>query len=442
VDAPLALGNVKCLWDWVDVPEDTSGLSAKPALYVGRSINYDRGLTKPRGDNCHEFHGGKRDDTGTDHPVFPPQAGYDPKATLDEEIFPFKVEAATKRTWAALSLPWRKELLVNKTGVLFQPSRMAGDLYTLACYVAWEKDKDGNLVLDVEDELKDKTSLKAVTGKFEIWRKHEVVRYLKKKAFAHQIKMADVQTMYGRASVNLHKAYASIESMPAAGYNTTVANTVATFDVFGKSAVDSTVNQHATGDCGVTFRGYDNYKTVLRGALGMNNAQFNTWLAGSGAALNTADKYAGFCKNWAKTILTAVCASLMPAGKGLTICQFIHVHNMGGGLLGFAPAVSAPERQRAGLIVCDASDSYTGTQDSTEQTTAHELGHILYMPHAPDSVPAGAGPAPDMHDKDDHACLMSYVSSTKLSWCGLCTLRLRGWDKSDLDKDGTKNTHP
>jgi hypothetical protein len=361
---------------------------------------------------------------------------------LDDEVFPFKVEAATKRTWAALSSPWRKEVLAGKTGVFFQPSRMAGDVYTLACYVAWEKDKDGKLVLDIEDDIKDKTSLKAVTGKWHVWRRHNIVRYLKKKNFANDINMDEVRGIYAKGSVNLYKAYAATEFMDAAAYNTTVANKVTAMGVFTQAAVDPTVDQHASGDCTVTFRGFNDYKTSLRAALHKTVSQFNTWLAGPGAAINTEDKYKDFCKSWAMDIATAVCASLMPADFGLTICKFVHINSFGTSLLGYAPAVAAPERQRAALIVCDTPTSYNGTKDSTEQTSAHELGHILYLPHAPDSVPANGGPAPDMHDQDDHTCLMSYVSTAKLAWCGFCLLRLRGWDKTNLNKDGTQNTHP
>jgi hypothetical protein len=37
---------------------------------------------------------------------------------------------------------------------------------------------------------------------------------------------------------------------------------------------------------------------------------------------------------------------------------------------------------------------------------------------------------------------MSYNYNTAMELCGFCRLRLRGWDKSKLDPDGTRNKKP
>jgi hypothetical protein len=39
-------------------------------------------------------------------------------------------------------------------------------------------------------------------------------------------------------------------------------------------------------------------------------------------------------------------------------------------------------------------------------------------------------------------CLMSYNYAMAMELCGLCQLRLRGWDKSKLDPTGAPNKKP
>ena len=444
VDAPLALGNVRCLWDWEDVAEDTSALAAPPALFVGRSVNYDRLVSKPNGDNCHKSRGGKRTNDGASDPVFPPQAGYDPKPALDDAIFPFHVKAAPARKWAALSKPWRSGALAGKTGVLFRPSRMGGDAYIVHCYVAWEKDKDGKLVLDVEEAIKDKTPLRGTTGTFEMWRKHVISRYVKKKNFAMAIPVADVQAYYKKAFVELESGYAAVEVMAAGVYNKAVKDKLATMDMVAQSAVDPAVNQHATGDHGITFRSYDRFKKAHRKVNGWTKAQFNAWLAGAGAAYNSAAKYEKNCKTWGKILLLAAAGAYLPAADGVALCQCVGLHNIGGGggLNGTAAKWPGATRQKVGFITCATPNAYSGNANRLEQTTTHEIGHHLFMPHAPDGVGPNAGPTPTMHDKDDHNCTMTYNYVAERRWCGFCILRLRGWNKTPLDKDGSKNTHP
>ncbi len=443
-EAPLGLGNVKCLWDWEDVAESTSGMAGPPALFVLRSVNYDRGLTKPNGDNCHKDRGGKRSADGSSTPVFPSQSGYAPEAALRDAAFPFKVKPATTRTWAALSSPWRTGILAGKTGGLFRPSRMSGDVYKLGCYVAWEKDKDGKLVLDILEGIRDKTSLRALTGEFQIWRRHILSRYVKKKAFAMNIPVAKVQAYYQKAYVELEKDFGATETMAAGTYNTAVQGAVAGLNSVTRPMVDPAVNQHATGDCCVNFRSHNDYLNAVRAAKGWTVAQMNAWLAGPGAAVSTSAGYEDFCDSIGMRVLEAVCDTQLPGRDGVTLCQFIDVHNIGGGggLNGYAADLPSATRQRVAFITCATPSSYSGNANRLEQTTAHEIGHHLFMPHSPDGVPGTAGPAPDMHDKDDQNCTMSYNYVAERRWCGFCTLRLRGWDKNALDKDGTKNTHP
>lgn len=447
VEDPRALGGVRVLWDFEDVNENLDIHHSEPRAYVGQSVAFDVGTTKPPGDNCHKDRGGKRSANGTDSPIFPAKAGYAPKDTADDAAFPFAVEACDKRKWAALSKPWTKGEFKGKTGVVFQPSRMAGDAYKLFVYVAYELDKDRKPVIDVTDDIKEKSAVLAKTGTFEVWRKHHVPKYAKKKAFASTIDTAKVIEYYRKAHVEMEIKYASVSTMNKANYNSAIATEISGMDVFAQTALDSSVDQYDNGDHGVTFVDFNTYKTNLRAALGMTAPQFNTWLTtGGGQALNTNTKYQGFLKNWGKQLLIAACDQELPTDKdGVSLFHFIGVHNVGnqGALNGSAVDMPSGNAQRVGFLTCATPSAYgPHNKNSLEQTTTHEIGHHLFMPHAPDGVSAGAGPDPTSHDQDDHSCTMSYNFDFERRWCGFCILRLRGWDKSPLSADGSANRRP
>jgi hypothetical protein len=69
---------------------------------------------------------------------------------------------------------------------------------------------------------------------------------------------------------------------------------------------------------------------------------------------------------------------------------------------------------------------------------AHEIGHALFLAHAP-GQPPGEKPAlgvePLAHDRSD-VCLMSYAPNAK-HLCGLCLLKLAGCEYGKIRNDGT-----
>ena len=181
VVAPKALGNTRFLWDW------ESKLAGNPNGFAANAQDYYKDTTKPKGENCHKDHGGKRgDDTKF---VFPKQDGYaKPEDALTDGKFPFEVkpvETTDPRKWASFSKAWRKGKLAGKTGVNFQPSRMAGDMYKITVYAAHElKDATKKLRLNVDTDapLKIDAKLKAESGIFQVWRKVYLSRYVRKNA--------------------------------------------------------------------------------------------------------------------------------------------------------------------------------------------------------------------------------------------------------------------
>jgi hypothetical protein len=174
-----ALGNVKFLWDYEDVPKDPAGHEANPlgAQYLTLSYDYDKDLTHPKGTNCHKDRGGKRGDPAASVFPLPLQTGYPEQALpLQNGVFPFAVTACANRTWAAFSTAWRSQALESKTGVVFQPSRMAGDAYKVTVYLAYDPALDGT----ADAPLNCPVSVQKSTGVFEVWRKVQIVGFYRK----------------------------------------------------------------------------------------------------------------------------------------------------------------------------------------------------------------------------------------------------------------------
>ena len=77
--------------------------------------------------------------------MLPPSANWGP----DVVGFPFTVVKPAVRKWAAYSEPARAGGHAGKTGVIFRPSRIAGDAYEIRAYL----DLDGGL--DRENDFTD-----------------------------------------------------------------------------------------------------------------------------------------------------------------------------------------------------------------------------------------------------------------------------------------------
>lgn len=443
IDAPKALGNVRFLWDWEDVREGTGRHHAAAKTFLDASLDYDKQKTHPKGDNCHKDRGGKRG-PGAQH-VIEATPGHAPADSAAAGQFPFKVEHAPRRGWAAMSRAWGRGEFAGKTGVLFRPSRMAGDAYKVTVQVAWDRDGAGRHALDHRRDAPLRAAVKAETGSFEVWRTVNIARVIKKKAGVPVFDVAKVKGYYDKAFIRLRDVRDATSTMSAATYNAGIATAVAAKAWYIQAAVDPAVDQHAAGTYVIAFRQYPAYLTALRAAKGWTVAQLNTWLAAGGAPLNTAAKYHAQCSDWAMDLMIAATDQYVRAVKGVTFMMFQGLYNNedlpgGSGLNGMAADFPSANRNRCGFIACPTPASYGGNSNRLEQTTTHEVGHHLFMPHAPHGVSAGGGPSPGDHDTVWTNCTMSYNYTAERKFCGLCLLRLRGWDKTVLSNTAATNT--
>jgi hypothetical protein len=216
VDAPLGLGKVKFMWDWVDKAADpyTAIGDAGIQAWVDTSRNYKTAVTdeSPAGKNCHVDRGGKRG-LGA-KTCFPQQTGKLPAVALPvhdgtNQMFPFDVTPLNgggspfaTRKWAAYSHSWASGVLAGKTGVLFQPSRMGGDGYELHVYLAYDTDTDMETVTPGAI----RAGLHKNTGTFQIWRHLDIIKHWRMKTTSPVgtlLNLAAVKTKFEKYFIKL-----------------------------------------------------------------------------------------------------------------------------------------------------------------------------------------------------------------------------------------------
>lgn len=165
-------------------------------------------------------------------------------------------------------------------------------------------------------------------------------------------------------------------------------------------------------------------------------------------------------------IVTEACAHYLGAvSEGIVVLQFDALCNFAGGLQGAAVNLLTSTHSRCAFLSVAPRSSYGGDRnrtpqkdDTLEKTLAHEIGHHLFLPHSPYGSPLPwwdqkDHPVPTKddlqeksdedkrHDHSDPLCMMTY-NRADLHFCGLCILRLRGWNADLLHNHGLQNKKP
>lgn len=442
VDVPKALGKIRVLWEWQDVAEVTTRHHADAKTFLDNALNFDKSLTKPKGDNCHSERGGKRHATGEGDAVFPTAAGQNPGDATTAGTLPFKVEQCATRKWSVLSTPHTVGALAGKTGIFFQPCRMAGDHYKLKAHVCFDRLENGRPTIDrADDSLDDFSAIHATSGTFQVWREVHLARYRRKKATLGAMTVGTVQDFYEKAELRMEDKTGGV-ALIANSYDADIKAAANAQSTTVQAAFDSAKNQ-MDGDIGAWFKTFANFKAALKTANGWTDAQLNAHLAGPGTAYGTANAYHGWLKNRAKTLVATACDNQLAAHDGVNVFQFDGLYNLenetgGISLNGFAPDFPSASRNKVGYVQCASPGSYGGNSNTMEQTVSHEIGHHLFLPHAP----AAPGNDPNSHDTAWGNCMMSYNYNQTRRLCGLCILRLRGWDKTGLGNTAASNKRP
>ncbi|MCP3143344.1 hypothetical protein [Pyxidicoccus xibeiensis] len=450
VDAPKALGRVRFLWDWEDEAEDVTRHAPRARAFLEHALQRQCTASRPKGDNAHKDVGGKRGTPSS--AVFPRQQGYAPQATPREGAFPFRVVPCKKRGWAAYSEAWTSGAFAGRTGVLFQPSRIAGDAWRVTVQLAYDRRRDGGVVLDVEDDAPLPAAVRASTGVLETWREVHISRIVRKHPSVSGFSLTTVQEQFARAFLRLVDRSGGVSELEAADYNARISKALKSKKLpwQARAAIDPAVDQYATGSHALTFRTHAEFLAAVKREKRCDDAALPRLLAAPRVSQPLTEDWAynRQCKDWAKDIL-ATAFDDGPGGEpGILLLQFSGLYNLereSGGIPvnGFSKDFPSRSRTRCVVVQCGSATSYSGNSNTLEQTIAHEIGHQLFLPHAPfplHRIPGGATPAG--HDRDGSDCLMGYDFSVERRLCGLCLLRLRGWNSRSLNSDGSRNRYP
>ena len=107
-----------------------------------------------------------------------------------------------------------------------------------------------------------------------------------------------------------------------------------------------------------------------------------------------------------------------------------HLENQPGGssLNGFAPSFSSTGRTKCAFVLCPGPGNYGDDSNSAEQTLTHEIGHHMFLPHAPfPASDAPGGAQPSRHDASHTHCTMGYDYSAERRFCIIDGFFSGGW---------------
>jgi len=456
IPAGKALGNARVLWDYADAARSRSVYLSTGALaFIDRARAYDLAAGRPaQGDNAHVDRGGKRAAAAGSPPVFSAAEG-------KVSDFPYTVAAGATRWWGAFSAVEKSGEREGRSGVVFRPARQAGDNYQLTAYL------DLAEALDTEAAVPQGAFRQQVVGEFEVWRRITLQAHWRK---CPQITapLPSVTDYYADAYMEVDNRIAGVQSYAKADYDAAFATALGAVSA---AVVPTLMRQHslapgsqydtprpadsfggrvlqfldgawhavasALGGAGrtpttwvATFRSYADFRDTVKSANGWTNAQRDAALTNLG--VTTEAEYVDRCTDLAMEVATEMCKAKSVA-DGVTILQFDWTHSLeepaGGGRLNGNAVFKT--RSVSGFAI------YNPRQD----TTGHEIGHNLFLPHSPrlrsdgTTINSGGGITPDSHDGADMNCLMSYARP-RPGFCGLCCLRLGGWDKTAFNRSG------
>jgi hypothetical protein len=268
-----------------------------------------------------------------------------------------------------------------------------------------------------------------------LWRRVAIVRRLKSGASTTDIDPTALHKEYAKANIDFSvKPGVHTEEISAlwkTTYVQVVADLAKTSDFYKDACLDD------PDGWPVKYRDYHDYDDVRTKAAKKFPPGSVARRVRAMLGPQNEDDYRKECDNNALEIYSEVAKRAFPLPEdGMTVFKFAKdgEHNQGKDSFtaGIAPAI-------VGYSGPTKSVFFQFTSGSDDDTFIHEVGHTLFLAHAPghfDPPKQPGGFQQDAHDKAVH-CIMSYATGKK-NLCGLCLLKLRGWDVfSKVHQDGT-----
>jgi hypothetical protein len=338
--------------------------------------------------------------------------------------------ATAQRDWAAFTDCGDGADDSADSAVYFRPGRMAGDTHKVRAIV------DVGEKLDVKDEAAPDSAPaphRSNAIKLVAWRRIPIVATWIVGAKTTPISTAPLTAEYKKAAMLIEPAPGvgpqDIGAKWDAEYKVVVDGYVKAKDPFLSKALDPDPQGYP-----MRFRDFMDYWELVNPDAGFFGRLWERVRSFFGSS--DEHEYKKQChENW--SILLAAVAKRIPIpDKGITAVKFGRSgpHNQNpepkSYVAGIAPSIPGlTDREKAIFFQFTVSDD--------PKTFIHEVGHTLFLAHAPGHFPGGKEPEgaqADAHDKDQ-VCLMSYSDHQKFL-CGLCFLKLAGWNYQQVKNDG------
>jgi hypothetical protein len=423
---PVLVGT-RLLWDFklessagLDSSLGGRGMHIAAKSFVKRAASFEESATQPKGTSAHLKVGGFRAKSAD-------RAAAGPQWTTGDE---WNMAAPKTRDWGTFTDCGDGVDDSADSAVYFRPGRMAGDTHKVRAIV------DVDEKLDVKDEGAPDSAPaphRSNAIKMVIWRRIPIVATRIVGAKTTPISIAPLTAEYQKAAMLIELAPGitpqDIAAQWRTEYNAVVDGYVKTADPFFSKALEPDPQGYP-----MRFRDFMDYWERINPDAGFFGA---LWERIRNFFSSTDEhEYKRQCdENWS-SIVSAVAKRIPIPDKGITAVKFGQngPHNQNPDprsfWAGIAPSISGlTNREKAVFFQFTASDD--------SKTFIHEVGHTLFLAHAPGHFTPGKQPGSyqkDAHDQHQ-VCLMSY-SSDKKFFCGLCFLKLAGWNYQQVKNDG------
>jgi hypothetical protein len=282
-------------------------------------------------------------------------------------------------------------------------------------------------------------------GDYEVWRQVNMPAHFRKNSSVTGV-MATFAEYFLDAFVEVKDDRGGVQDLDKAWYDTEMTAAIASvtgYPLLKKYALRAVSHFDGGGASGTpwiaAFHPYNTFKNNVKTGEGLSNAELTTLLTNQ--KMETQGKYVRMTSFYGSDLGAVLCKKKVTK-DGLTIMQFEQCSEQEAltGISSLNGMAVFTRLKQTGFLL-------TRTVASAAQTPAHEIGHCMFIPHAPrldvtsagarDEITSGGGITPDFHDGKNWNCLMSY-NRPRPGFCGLCLLRLRGYNGAKFDKNGPK----
>lgn len=426
---PAALIGTRLLWDFKlessgDLDGSLSGRGMHDAgkTFVKKASSFEESATQPKGTSSHFKVGGYRAKSADRiSPSVQWLAGGD-----------WAMTPPAQRDWAAFTGCGDSADGRADSAIYFSPGRMAGDTHSVRAVV------DVDESLDVTDEAAPDGApapRKSNTIKLTAWRRIPIVANWKVGASTTPISTPPLTAEYKKAGLIVEPAAGVVPTDIGAQWTTEYQTVAAAYKSAGTAFFSKALATDPQGYpvAYLDFMDYWKAEHADAGFFGTLWERIRNFFSASDR-----NEYKQKCEdNW-NTVMNAVSQRIPIPDNGITALKFAHEHphnqnpNEGSSITaGIAPVI-------AGVTTRTRTIFFQFTVGDDTKTFIHEVGHTLFLAHAPGHFQAGKQPGgyqPSAHDKDQ-VCLMSYASNKKYL-CGLCFVKLGGWNYTLVKNDGT-----